>query len=280
MSESQYTRHPVVPPGYRMALLIILLFLAVGVALCRSEKATEQKSDIHRPHAETYDMMKVVTNPQLDETFVRYAGMDISFNQSRHIPNWVAWELTPDEVSGEVSRTNRFLNDPNVPGCPQTTDYRNTGFDRGHMAPAGDMKWSTDAMAETFYLTNICPQSKALNTGAWKKLEEKCRKWAVSDSTLYIICGPVNTDSVQLTLGLTGVAVPQRFFKVILAPYCPTPKGIGFIMPNSRVEGGMQACAVSIDEVERITGHDFFSQLPDSLENILESQNDFYLWSR
>lgn len=211
---------------------------------------------------------------------VSYRGMDISFNPELHIPNWVAWELTGEEVEGTVPRYNKFMSDNRVKGCPQTGDYSYSGYDRGHMAPAGDMKWDSEAMRETFYLTNICPQAKTLNTGAWKRLEEKCRLWAQADSAIVIVSGPVPSDAPLEYLGNSRVAVPARFFKVIVSPYANPPRGIGFIMPNSRVEGGMQRAAVSIDEVEAITGYDFFSALPDSIESVVESQCDFNRWSR
>lgn len=210
---------------------------------------------------------------------LRYAGMNVSFNSDWHTPNWVAWELLASEVGGEHGRSNRFVADPGVAASANTDDYRNSGFDRGHMAPAGDMKWSREAMDETFYMTNICPQVKSLNTGPWKKLEEKCRQWALRDSAIVVICGPIIADGFEKRIGATGVAVPKKFFKVVLAPYLPTPKGIGFIMENSASNPGMQQTAVSIDSVEAATGLDFFHALPDEIEDIVEAQCDFNSFS-
>ncbi len=225
------------------------------------------------------NLMAVVTNPSVPSQFKSYTGMDLSFNSRCHIPNWVSWELTADETTGDVDRTNKFYNDPEIEGCPDSWDYSNSGYDRGHMAPAGDMKWDSKAMEETFFLSNICPQVKSLNTGLWKNLEEKCRLWAQIDRRIYIVCGPVIDDKPLELIGESKVWVPKRFFKVIIAPYSTPARGIGFIMPNGKVVGGMQACAVTIDEVERVTGHDFFASLPDDLENELESQCNFHQWS-
>lgn len=230
--------------------------------------------------SQTYgNLMEVVTNPTVPSQFKSYTGMDLSFNAKCHIPNWVSWELTSEETTGEVSRTNTFYNDPEIDSCPDTWDYSYSGYDRGHMAPAGDMKWSKQAMDDTFFLSNICPQAKQLNTGSWKNLEEKCRTWAQIDGKIYIVCGPIIDEKPMELIGDSKVWVPSRFFKVIIAPYSTPARGIGFIMPNGKVEGGMQVCAVTIDEVERITGHDFFSSLPDELENDLESQCNFNQWS-
>ena len=198
-----------------------------------------------------------------------------------HQPNWVSWELLPSETDGESGRSDKFRGDDSVEGSAETWDYSYSGYDRGHMAPAGDMKWSPKAMEESFLMTNICPQAADLNRGSWKKLEEKCRQKAIADSAIIIVCGPIfrKGEAVE-RIGETGVAVPRQFFKVILSPYADPPTAIGFIMPNGPVPGGMQTHAVSVDSVEAVTGHDFFSALPDQLEQQLEKQCNFPAWSR
>lgn len=256
--------------------IVLFVFFSVyfcSCALANSDEATQKKT--HK----FGDIEKVIAPNSLPSQIVNYEGYTLSFNSKMHIPNWVVWELTGTEVVGVNPRKDNFRGDDNVKGSAEKWDYSYSGYDRGHMAPAGDMKWSKKAMDESFYMTNMCPQAKALNTGAWKRLEEKCRQWAEIDSAIIIVCGPVLTDSIEEYIGDSRVAVPQRFFKVILSPYVDNPRGIGFIMPNSKVPGGMQAAAVSIDEVERITGLDFFSSLPDEIENEVESQCKFHYWS-
>lgn len=230
-------------------------------------------------HGKWGNLEDVTTPESTPSQVVNYEGYSLSFNSKMHIPNWVAWELTGKESNGTEPRKDNFRSDDNVMGSSEQWDYSYSGYDRGHMAPAGDMKWSKKAMDESFFMTNMCPQAKTLNTGAWKRLEEKCRQWAEIDSAIIIVCGPILTDPIEEFIGDSRVAVPQRFFKVILSPYVDTPRGIGFIMPNGKVPGGMQASAVSIDEVERITGLDFFSSLPDEIENEVESQCRFHYWS-
>ena len=230
-------------------------------------------------HGKWGNLEDVTTPESTPSQVVNYEGYSLSFNSKMHIPNWVAWELTGKETNGTEPRKDNFRSDDNVMGSAEQWDYSYSGYDRGHMAPAGDMKWSKKAMDESFFMTNMCPQAKTLNTGAWKRLEEKCRQWAEIDSAIIIVCGPILTDPIEEFIGDSRVAVPQRFFKVILSPYVDTPRGIGFIMPNGKVPGGMQASAVSIDEVERITGLDFFSSLPDEIENEVESQCRFHYWS-
>ncbi|MCM1311046.1 MAG: DNA/RNA non-specific endonuclease [Bacteroides sp.] len=214
------------------------------------------------------------------EELLRYKGFTVSFNPKTHQPNWVGWELLASEVGGEHPRNQNFAPDTDVEGCADPRDYRHSGFDRGHMAPAGDMKWDADAMRESFLMTNICPQSGDLNRGAWNKLEEKCRQRARRDSAVVIVCGPVfDKSGASMLIGSTGVAVPKGFFKVVLSPYSNPPKAIGFLMPNGPVKGGMQACAVPVDSVESVTGIDFFAALPDEIETDVEKQCDFHRWS-
>lgn len=276
---SKSSRKSTVSGTGRSLMLIPLIVIAALVWLyARGQFNLPSANKLLAAAEGDYEYVK--TSPNVQEELVKYSGMSISFNRDLHIPNWVAWELTRGETAGTEPRANNFVRDYNVAGCADPSDYRHSGYDRGHMVPAGDMKWSEQAMTESFMMTNICPQAKALNTGAWKKLEEKCRFWAERDSALVIVCGPVLNDGFDKYLGESQVAVPKRYFKVILAPYANPPRGIGFIMPNARVEGGMQRAAVSIDEVERITGHDFFSALPDEIENEVESECRFNYWSR
>ncbi len=269
-----------IPPKYRILLGIFLTVIFVGAWQLWADSGKKQSVTVNdSAQSEVSDLLKVVTPLNTPSIFKAYPGFQLSFNPQKHIPNWVAWELTDDETNGSIKRSNKFLRDESVEGCPESYDYNYSGYQRGHMAPAGDMKWSREAMESTFFLTNICPQMGTLNTGTWRNLEEKCRTWAQNLGSLVIICGPVLTDSIREFIGDTRVAVPKRFFKVILAPKTNPMQGIGFIMNNGRVEGGMQQAAMSIDEVEKITGLDFFSTLPDDIEAEVESQNRFHKWS-
>lgn len=256
--------------------LYALVFIGATAALwrsCRAGTVAATDTDIRK--------LIDVSMPaaQAGQT-IEYAGFTVNFNPAKHIPNYVAWELTRSRLDGPHKRSNNFRADETVAGCPTPDDYRRSGYDRGHMAPAADMKWSQKAMDDCFYLTNICPQSQKLNTGPWRTLEEATRRWAARDSALVIICGPILTDKLTETIGGTGVTVPRRFFKVILAPYADPPRGIAFVMSNLVQPGGMQAAATSIDEVERITGMDFFAALPDDTEAQVEAQNNFNQWQR
>lgn len=134
-------------------------------------------------------------------------------------------------------------------------------------------------MEDCFVLANICPQDHALNAGAWKTLEEKERQWARRDSLIVIVAGPIYEKSDTQRIGEAGVRVPSAFFKVLLAPALDKPRAIGFVYPNMTAPGNMQNYSMTVDEVEQITGYDFFYNLPDDIENEVESKASFKEWN-
>jgi endonuclease G len=209
-----------------------------------------------------------------------YEGFTLSFNSDNHTPNWVAWQLLGSETDGAAARSNKFWQDNDIEGCPNTKDYTKSGYDRGHLSPAADNKSSEARMNDCFVMANMCPQTHSLNDGAWKTLETKERLWAQRDSCIIIVAGPIYTKTDKERIGDIGVRVPSAFYKVIIAPYLPSPRGIGFIYPNMTSPGNMQNYSMTIDEVERITGLDFFYALPDDLENEIESKASFKEWNK
>lgn len=209
---------------------------------------------------------------QRDETIITHTGYTVSYNHHYKTPNWVAWELTRQETTGEEGRTNQFLPDPSLPEPRvETSDYTHSGYDRGHMAPAADMKWSKQAMKESFYMSNICPQNHKLNRDDWGDLEESCRKWAKKYGTVYIACGPIYDTSSPKRIGKHQVAVPDRFFKVVLIYNRKNPIAMGFLFENKAHHQNLKNYMVKVDQVEEETGLDFFSKVPDEVENRIES---------
>ena len=207
-----------------------------------------------------------------NEIVIGHVGYTVSYNDVYKTPNWVAWELTRKETAGDEGRTNKFLPDPKLPE-PRvvTSDYTNSGYDRGHMAPAADMKWSKQAMKESFYMSNICPQNRKLNRDDWGDLEESCRKWAEKYGTVYIACGPIYDTKSPKRIGEHKVAVPDRFFKVVLIYNRKNPIAMGFLFENKAHHQDLRNYMVTVDQVEEATGLDFFSKVPDSIEKRIES---------
>ncbi|WP_370634117.1 DNA/RNA non-specific endonuclease [Bacteroides sp. K03] len=240
----------------------------------KSEIPTGQKQKI--PTAEELEI-PVMTAPRKGQ-IIRHTGYTVSYNENLRLPNWVAYELTHQETQGNAQRTDRFIADPQVKGVIATNaDYTRSGYDKGHMAPAADMKWSVTAMKESFYFSNMCPQHPELNRRKWKDLEEKIRDWAIADSAIIIICGPIVEDSAQ-KIGKNRVVVPQKFFKVILSPFVDNPRAIGFLFDNERSVEPLGTYVVSVDSIETLTGMDFFAPLPDELEDSIEAKADIRLW--
>lgn len=226
------------------------------------------------------DLLDVGTPASMPSAIKDYTGFRLSFNKDNHTPNWVAWELLGEETEGQHPRSNKFWTDSDIDGCATTDDYRNSGFDRGHLCPAADQKWSPEAMYDCFSLANIAPQDGKLNSGAWNTLEKKERLWAQRDSAIVIIAGPIYTESDTRRIGTTGVRVPSAFFKVLAAPYADSPRGIAFVYPNTTAPGNMENYVMTIREVEALTGLDFLKELPDDVEETVETAASFRDWNR
>ena len=260
-----------------LMIIAALIFYVVEVA--------EVKIDIPSAVGEQIEgQLEIPTlEKQTPSQIMTYKGFTVSYNNSTRLPNWVAYELTATEVAGDLPRKDKFRPDPAVQG-PQANkdDYRNSGWDRGHMAPAADMKWDEEAMGESCFFTNICPQNPQLNGGDWKELEDKCRKWAEKHGNIWIACGPIILGNEHGKLGANQVVIPDKFYKVVLAHINGEYQGVGFIFHNSPlrkskisskppVNRPLESYVVSIDEVEAATGIDFFPALPADTQNRVES---------
>ena len=216
------------------------------------------------------------------EQIIQHEGYTVSYNADYRIANWVAYVLTDKEArSDKAERQNKFVVDPLVKGASATNeDYTRTGYDRGHLAPAGDMKWSEKAMRESFYLSNITPQKPGLNRGIWKELEEQIRLWARENGAVLIATGPVIPDEELNRLGKNRVGVPRQFYKVLCMVVNNQLEGVGFLFEN-RDYGTtpLRQMMVPIDRVEQVTGIDFFPALPDDEERQMEATVYTDLWS-
>lgn len=213
------------------------------------------------------------------EVILNYTAMTIKYDTIHLIPGWVAYELTDSETDGEMERETTFSMDLNYKGRQaMREDYRNSGWDKGHMAPAADMKWSRQAMKESFYLTNVCPQNHELNSGSWLKLEKWCREMANKYGKVYIVTGPLITTNKYGTIGERKlVTVPDRFYKAVLYDENGTYHSIAFVMNNNPSKQSLRSSAISVNELEDLSGIDFFPNLDDSIEEKIESENYIHL---
>ena len=257
-----------------------------GTSGKKAAQATKNKQTTN-PKKETsaYTFQEGAEIPRLKnkqkEQVIKHEGYTVSYNSEYRIANWVAYELTATEAkSKKTERSNKFVPDPQVKGSTaMNEDYTRSGYDRGHLAPAGDMKWSAKAMRESFYLSNICPQKPKLNRGIWKDLEEQCRLWALDNGSLLIVTGPVITGDMK-RLGKNRVAIPKAFYKVLCYHTEKGYKGIGFLFENRDYkDNSLKSMAIPIDSVEKATGIDFFPSIPDDQENEMEAAVDWSRWS-
>jgi len=247
-----------------------LLRVAILLTLFCTALPAQQPAKI--PHLE----LPAITNK---DAIVTHLGYTLSYNEKHEQANWVAYELTAEETQRGVTRTNDFRPDNAVTtGSATNADYQASGYDRGHMAPAADMSWNVQAMEESFFYSNMSPQVPGFNRGIWKKLEERVRQWAVENRDIYVVTGPVLTGDLPV-IGPEKVSVPRYYYKVILDYTQPELKGIGFIMPNASSTRPLESYAVPIDSVEKVTGINFFSALPDKQEQAIEKTVCIPCWS-
>lgn len=213
------------------------------------------------------------------DVVIKHTGYTLSYSEDHEQAKWVAYELTAEETRKSFGRTNKFITDPDVPtGSADDADYRASGYDRGHLAPAADMGWSETTMRESFYFSNMSPQMPEFNRGVWKRLEEQVRQWAIDNKKIYVVTGPVLENNLP-TIGHDGVSVPKVYYKVILDYTEPRLKGIGFLIPNVGSSQPISSFAVPIDSVEKVARINFFTALPDEQERAIEKDVCLNCWS-
>ncbi len=209
---------------------------------------------------------------------IRHTYYSLSYNEKYEQANWVYYALTDSMVLYVTEeRSSSFKMDGLVPtGSAKSSDYTKTGYDRGHLCPAGDMGFNLKAMQESFLMSNISPQKPDFNRGIWKELETQVRQWAKKERKIIVVTGPVFKDS-KGTIGKEEVLVPGYFFKIIYDA-ASEPKIIAFLLPNEKSDRPIIDFVVATDEVEKLTGLDFFSQLPDSMETKIEAKVELAGW--
>ncbi len=213
------------------------------------------------------------------DVVVRHPGFALLYDEEHEQARWVAYHLTRDELYGTAKRKDNFRADPSIStGSAELADYRGSGYDRGHLIPAGDLTWSDEAMSASFYLSNMSPQDGSFNRGIWSQLEATVRNFADTEGSVYVVTGPVLTDGPYRTIGANEVSVPNAYYKVILDYEEPELKAIGFVLPNEGSKSDLKGYATTVREVEELTGLDFFHRLPDTQEELLETRYDTEAW--
>lgn len=214
------------------------------------------------------------------EDIVYHIGYTASYNHDMLIPNWVAYELTVEECEGTYKGKESFCWDPDLKGRqPNREDYKNDEqWDRGHMAPKADMKWSVQAYEESYFLSNVCPQNKAFNRGSWATTENFARRIAKKYGSAYIICGPIVTTNQHGTLGAPKIVIPDAFFKAILIKNGTSYSAIAFVMNNIPDAQNLKKCSMPINELEEIIDRDLFTNLRHEIQEEVESTVKYSDW--
>jgi len=266
-----------------MAIILTIAFFllrnksVMGENLNQTAAANEsyKKEDARADKKDVLEMHPTSTTGAV----VYHANYALSYHEKYEQAEWVFYELKANNVSNTNFQRPFFIYDPKVK--TQSADYKNyknSGYDRGHLCPAGDMKFSKEAFDDTFYTSNISPQKSDFNNGVWNRLEQKTRYWSQKYDDIYVVTGGILTDDLE-TIGREKVAVPKYFYKVLLDETDGDYKMIAFLVPHENSKKPLYEFVVSVDEIERLTGIDFFPALPDKIENELEKRNDYKAWS-
>lgn len=241
-----------------MKMLVILCLLLVS---CTSQVAHRSSPPVG------------IEIPAYDpaEDIVVHLGYTASYNHTTLLPDWVAWELTAEEANGQLDGQYSFGRDPSVE-YPKASreDYSHSGWDKGHMAPRADMRWSAQALEESYFFTNVCPQDHEMNSQAWRKIEELTRRLARHYGSVYVVCGPVVGTGKYGTIGKAGVQVPDAFFKTLAVNTSIGYRTVGFLVENSHQDGAPRRYAVTVDSVEALIGRNLFPLLPEEVENVMD----------
>lgn len=262
---------------------MVIAIIAVTILFMRLYNA-ENVSEAKTINVSTEDIKSVSEG---SEVLLMNKYDTVSFNLTTNCANYVKWHVSKSRVLNDgISRKQfPFVEDDN-PSIPKknritTRDYNNSGYDRGHLCPAADCNFNQQAMEECMKMTNIIPQDKILNRGSWGRLEDRTRQWSVNTGNdIYVVAGPLFTKAPLTFIGTKHkVAVPDKCFKVLcMMPKKGLPKTIGFIMDNDGSANKLEATVCSVNDIERITGYNFFEWLPDDIEEEIESDSDFQKW--
>lgn len=265
----------------KLFLFVVFLFGTGLFVLIQPElEAQTQNKSVENSTITERNLAKVMDGRKSQE--INHLAYSVGYNNDWKLPNWVAYELTRKETLGDVERCNSFSPDPKVKGNAVVhKDYTNNPgkYDRGHMAPAADMKWSEQAMRESFYTTNICPQNANLNRGDWNDIEELVRDYAKRYGSVYVVCGPIVSDKPQYMGNYQKIAIPDAFYKAILRKKGDSWTMIGFVCKNVAGSKPILYYIRTIDEIEEMANIDLFYSLPDEIENKIEGDDNILDWA-
>lgn len=246
-----------------------------------TESATLERLEALKLQKVQADLVKMgLPTYAVNEPVIQHAAMSLAYSEVHEQARWVAHIITPDIVFGNQSRTNDFRIDTLVPsGSPTIKEYWNSGYDRGHLAPSADFRWSQRAVSESYYYSNMSPQLADLNRGIWAELEGRLREVCIRQKEqIFVVTGGVLEEGLPAIGDSIKVSIPKLYWKVALDYSGDEKKGIGFVIPNAKQFKALGKYAVSIDSIEKLTGINFFTGLSTEEEPSLEGKYNYQLW--
>jgi len=261
---------------YSILTLVIILGVYAYEHFLGEEKKAEIVTEGRATKASTNEyFLPTSTTGQI----VHHNGYSLSYSETHEQAEWVAYELKKSHLSSTNHKRPYFEIDKTVKtGAASWRNYKNSGFDRGHLCPAADRRYSKEAHDETFLTSNISPQKHQFNAGIWNTLEQKVRYWARKYDGIFVVTGGVLKGSME-TIGTEDVAVPNQFYKVLIDNNTGKTKIIAFLMPHENSNKPLYEFVVSVDALEALTGIDFFPELEDAIEDELEASSSYKGWS-
>jgi endonuclease G len=206
-------------------------------------------------------------------------GYTVGYSDALGDPLWAAYHLTDGNVEDSPPRPEEFSTDTRTVARIETGVYNRSGYDRGHMAPnyAIATHYGKQAQTETFLMSNVTPQKHALNAGLWKTLEQKiATNYPGRFGEIWVLAGPVfGTHPDRLK---SRVAIPEAFYMIVIDESDGRVRTEAFLFPQDAAGADLDRYLSTIDEIERRTGLDFLSALPDEAENALEAKKAARTW--
>lgn len=234
-----------------------LLLTLLAAALCGDALAWTQRQPNPVAACQVHNPYGMPTSASPVQGICRQAYF-VGYDAAAKLPRYVTYTLEPAKALGCVARSNAFVADQSVPGGAKPEDYAGTGYDKGHMAPDGDLSWDQQVEYESFLMTNMSPQAGSLNRGIWKLLETSVRGWAVQRNQSYTIYVGGLYDATDKKIG-NGVVVPHGFYKIVVNNATKEVAGWGFPhnAPYPNLGNDLTKFRVSIAQIEKLAGVNF-----------------------
>ncbi len=255
--------------------IVTLIMLFRLFTACKNKGEHPFNSDLNQAKDSFNYLPTSTTNAVINHRFY-----SLSYHENYENPEWVAYTLTPSQISRYKRKRPWFKRDPFVKTLsPGYKNYYPNGYEKGHLVPAADRQFSKYAFNETFLTSNVSPMSHKFNSGIWNDLEKQVRYWSKHKGKLYIVTGGILSPDLP-RIGYEKVAVPKYFYKIVLAnPQTSKPELIAFLIPQNYKETDLKKYLIPVDSLEKLTGIDFFPALPDAVENKIEAINQSGNWS-